>query len=136
MEFAMVTFPEVRGVQMDGAPQGLTGQVIGVQRGHHDFDLGDPQNYVPPTIHALVAGTTQMQPMVIAFALAPAGVPAPATLGMGAPLRAAKPPKKARRKAKGKKAGKAPAKTKKTKRPVAKKGTARSRKAGRSPKRK
>ena len=38
MEFVLVRFPRVRSVRMDGAQQGQTGQVIGVQRGTHIFD--------------------------------------------------------------------------------------------------
>jgi hypothetical protein len=67
MEFVQVTFPRARGVFMDGAPQGKTGQTIGVQRGHHIFDLGDPQDYEPPTFPTVVAGTTQTQPLIIMF---------------------------------------------------------------------
>jgi len=67
MEFVIVTFPRIRGLKIDGAPQGQTGQLIGVQRGHHIFDLGDPKNYVPVGVSAFVLGTTQTRPMVIPF---------------------------------------------------------------------
>src|SRR2546421_694844 len=52
---------------MDGAQQGQTGQTIAVERGHHIFDLGDPQDYEPESAPATVAGTSQTQPMIIAF---------------------------------------------------------------------
>jgi hypothetical protein len=67
MEFVIVTFPTARPVRMDGAQQGQTGQIIGVQRGTHIFDLGRPQDYAPPTVQTVVANTTQMQPLVIPF---------------------------------------------------------------------
>jgi hypothetical protein len=76
MEFVIATFPQVRGLRMDGAPQGQTGQVIGVQRGHHIFDLGNPKDYVPVSVPAVVAGTSQAQPMVISFQPAVQAVPA------------------------------------------------------------
>src|SRR5436190_19076074 len=67
MEFVRVTFETVRGVQIDGAPQGQTGELLGVQRGHHTFDLGEPVDYTPSSRTELVAGTSQSQPMVIDF---------------------------------------------------------------------
>jgi hypothetical protein len=67
MEFVLVTFPTLRPVRMDGARQGQTGQIIGVQRGTHIFDLGSPQDYAPPRVQTVVANTSQMQPLVIFF---------------------------------------------------------------------
>jgi hypothetical protein len=67
MEFVRVTFPSVRGVQIDGAPQGQTGDLLGVQRGHHIFDLGVPLDYTPASRTEVVAGTSQDRPMIIEF---------------------------------------------------------------------
>jgi len=67
MEFVLVTFPTLRLVRMDGAQEGQTGQMIGVQRGTHIFDLGDPQDYAPPSVQTVVANTSQTQPLVIPF---------------------------------------------------------------------
>ena len=81
MEFVLVTFPTLRPVRMDGAQQGQTGQIIGVQRGTHIFDLGRPQDYAPPSVQTIVANTSQMQPLVIPFqpvALPVAVAPPPA----------------------------------------------------------
>jgi hypothetical protein len=75
MEFVLVTFPTLRAVRLDGAQQGQTGQIIGVQRGTHLFDLGTPQDYAPPLVQTVVANTTQMQPLVIPFQ--PAALPVP-----------------------------------------------------------
>ena len=38
MEFVLVTFPELRTVQMEGLELGTTGQVLPVERGTHIFD--------------------------------------------------------------------------------------------------
>jgi hypothetical protein len=75
MEFVLVTFPTLRPVRMDGARQGQTGQIIGVQRGTHIFDLGSPQDYAPPSVQTIVASTSQMRPLVIPFL--PAALPVP-----------------------------------------------------------
>jgi hypothetical protein len=85
MEFVTVTFPRVRGVQMDGAPEGQTGDLIGVQRGHHIFDLGLPLDYTPPSRTEVVAGTSQDRPMIIAFEPAP-------SFDMARPRSAPRPP--------------------------------------------
>jgi hypothetical protein len=67
MEFVKVTFPSPRGVQMDGAPEGQTGDLLGVQRGHHTFDLGEPIDYTPSSRTELIAGTSKEQPLIIEF---------------------------------------------------------------------
>ena len=67
MEFVLVTFERLRGVFMDGMRQGQTGQVIGVEAGHHDFDLGSPEDYAPSSVPAVVMGTTPTQPMIVPF---------------------------------------------------------------------
>jgi hypothetical protein len=120
MEFVTVTFPRVRDVQMDGAPEGKTGDLIGVQRGHHIFDLGVPLDYTPPNRTEVVAGTSQDRPMIIEFEPAPivematrprsaARPPAPAgarTTRTRGRKKAAKKQKAARTKAGKKKTGK------------------------------
>ena len=74
MEFVKVTYPEERGVDIDGAPQGRTNELVGVQRGHHIFDLGEPFDYDPPSRTVVVAGTTQTRPLIVEFQPAFAGV--------------------------------------------------------------
>lgn len=93
MEFVLVTFPTLRRVRMDGAQQGETGQVIGVQRGTHIFDLGNPSNYAPPSVQTVVANTSQMQPLVIPFepAMLPVSVGGPPPRG---PVTAGAAPKR------------------------------------------
>jgi len=96
MAFAIVTFPRVRRVFMDGAPEGQTGETIIVQRGHHVFDLGDPQDYTPPSVPAVVTGTED-DPTIIAFAAASVPLAAEGVAAAPGPLEAAAPAKRARR---------------------------------------
>jgi hypothetical protein len=108
MEFVLVTFPTLRAVRMDGAQQGQTGQIIGVQRGTHLFDLGSPQDYAPPRVQTVVANTTQMQPLVISFQSAalpvPVGGPPPGSAPMAEGARSARTGRRAK-KAAGRKKG-------------------------------
>ena len=67
MEFVLVTFPGTRDVRIDGSRQGSTGQVMGVQRGTHIFDLANPRDYTPPRVQVPVINTGPATPMVIAF---------------------------------------------------------------------
>jgi len=66
-QFVIVSFSEDRTVFVDGTPCGQTNRVITVQRGTHTFTLADPQNYAPPSITQLVTGTTQDDPLKLAF---------------------------------------------------------------------
>jgi hypothetical protein len=85
MEFVLVTFPRVRPVRMDGATQGQTGQIIGVQRGVHIFDLGSPMDYTPPSVQTRVTNTTSAAPLVVAFESAVFAPPLPAPPPAGQP---------------------------------------------------
>jgi hypothetical protein len=109
MEFVLVTFPALRAVRMDGAQQGQTGQIIGVQRGTHRFDLGSPQDYAPPRVQAVVANTTQMQPLVIPFQPAalpvPVGGPPPGRAPMAEGERSLRAGRRSAKKAAGRKKG-------------------------------
>jgi len=109
MEFVLVTFPTLRAVRMDGAQQGQTGQIIGVQRGTHLFDLGSPQDYAPPRVQAVVANTTQMQPLVIPFQPAalpvPVGGPPPGSAPMAEGPRSLRAGRRSAKKAAGRKKG-------------------------------
>jgi hypothetical protein len=121
MEFVTVLFPESRGVNVDQAPQGLTGEVIRVQAGIHRFDLGTPRNYTPPLQRLPVSGTTLSTPLEIVFTALALGVPAggvplappPAAPRPAARSRSAKTVAKRRRKPGAKK--KAPSTKKKAK---------------------
>jgi len=67
VEFVRVTFPVRRQVFMDGQPMGNTGDPLTVQPGFHDFDLGSPPDYVPPTQTVDVINTTPPLPLLVDF---------------------------------------------------------------------
>jgi hypothetical protein len=66
-QFVIVSFPDSRTVFVDGTPCGPTNEVMTVERGTHRFDLGDPLDYDPPSIVKFVVGTTEQNPMRLAF---------------------------------------------------------------------
>jgi hypothetical protein len=78
MEFARVTFPRVRGVNVDGAPMGQTGDLLRLQAGTHLFDLAGPLDYTPPSQTLPVVGTTPGDPLIVAFDPVMAAVAGPA----------------------------------------------------------
>ena len=67
-EFVVVTFPTRRSVFMDNQPMGHTGDRLTIQAGFHDFDLGSPADYTPPTQNVNVVNTTAPNPMIVPFA--------------------------------------------------------------------
>src|SRR5690349_874053 len=85
MEFVIVTFPNRRQVFMDDQPSGQTGDRLTVQARHHDFDLGSPPDYSPALQTVNVAGTTALNPLIIAFNPMPAAVGAAADTTLAAP---------------------------------------------------
>ena len=100
MEFVTVTFPVQRPVFMDGQPMGQTGDPLMVEAGFHDFDLGSPSDYDPPTQTVDVRNTTPPNPLLVAFEPVETAVAA----GTAAPRRRAT--RKARRRARPRKAAK------------------------------
>ena len=66
-EFVTVTFPQRRRVFMDSQPMGFTGEMLTVETGFHDFDLGAPPDYAPPSHTVNVANTQPPRPMIVAF---------------------------------------------------------------------
>jgi len=66
-EFVLIQFVDDRMVFVDDTPSGSTNTVITVQRGTHDFDLGEPKNYKPGSRQRAVFGTTKDKPMVLKF---------------------------------------------------------------------
>ncbi len=67
MEFIQVTYPTTRFVYIDDAQSGRTNEVLRVEAGTHEFDLGIPANYKPASRQVEVKDTTVLQPLVIAF---------------------------------------------------------------------
>ncbi len=65
MEFVVVSYPKERDVRIDRQVAGKTNATLMVERGHHIFDLGNPQDYEPPTVEKDVQNTTAVNPLVI-----------------------------------------------------------------------
>jgi hypothetical protein len=66
MEYVVVSYPTVRDVRIDGKIAGKTSDPpLRVERGHHVFDLGDPQDYQPLSVEKSVRDTTSIKPMRI-----------------------------------------------------------------------
>ena len=98
MEFVVVTFSNTRSVNVDGAPRGQTGQLLRLQAGTHNFDLGTPLDYAPVNVMTPVRGTTAAAPMVIAFM-------SRATATRKKPARKSPPRKRAKKRSTTRKAG-------------------------------
>ena len=83
MEFAIVIFPTIRGVNVDSAPMGQTCEILRLQRGTHIFDLGSPENYSPSSRTIPLTGTTIDRPRAVVFTQAPRarGAARPASVG-------------------------------------------------------
>ncbi len=71
MEFVIVRFPTERDVNVDGAAQGKTDQLLRLQAGTHSFDLDVPLDYKPASQTKRVIGTSMASPMEIVFTRAP-----------------------------------------------------------------
>jgi hypothetical protein len=65
MEHVVIIYPIPRKVRIDGQDAGFTNDTLMVERGHHIFDLGDPQDYQPPSVERVVQSTTSIGPLVI-----------------------------------------------------------------------
>ena len=67
MEYVKVTYPTNRFVYIDGEKGGITNDVLRVEAGKHQFDLGNLKNYNPDSQDVDVEGTTVLQPIEIVF---------------------------------------------------------------------
>lgn len=65
MEYVVVSYPTNRNVRIDGQIAGKTNDTLMVDRGHHSFDLGDPQNYQPAAVEKNVQDTTSVSPLLV-----------------------------------------------------------------------
>jgi hypothetical protein len=65
MEFVVIKYATGRTVRVDGKDCGVTNDTLRVQKGHHIFDLGEPQDYQPPFVDALVQNTTPIGPLIL-----------------------------------------------------------------------
>jgi len=68
MEFVTVSFPTSRFVYIDGEQGGRTNEVLRIEAGTHQFDLGPLANYAPASLELAVEGTTVLAPLVVVFA--------------------------------------------------------------------
>jgi hypothetical protein len=67
MEYIIVSFPTNRFVYIDGEKGGITNDVLRIEAGTHEFDLGNRRNYQPESQEVEVEGTTVLQPLKIVF---------------------------------------------------------------------
>jgi len=74
MEHVVVTYPTTRKVRIDGQDAGFTNDTLMVEKGNHIFDLGEPQDYQPPSVERSVQNTTSVGPLIIADFHPSAGV--------------------------------------------------------------
>lgn len=65
MEYVKVSYPMNRNVRIDRQVAGMTNDTLMVERGHHMFDLGDPQDYQPAAIEKNVQHTTSVNPLLV-----------------------------------------------------------------------
>ena len=65
MEYVVVSYPTARDVRIDGRIAGKTNDTLRVERGHHTFDLGYPQDYQPASIKKSIRNTTAIRTMRI-----------------------------------------------------------------------
>ncbi len=66
-ERAIVVYPRVRDVFIDGHRVGQTNELLRVRRGQQDFDLGMPADYRPSTQRVSIANTSAIRPAIIVF---------------------------------------------------------------------
>lgn len=72
VEFLLVTFPEDRDVLADGDRVGVTNHTILITSNEYVISLGGT-GYAPTSKDVVVAGTSIMRPLVVAFAAAASG---------------------------------------------------------------
>ena len=65
MEYVVVTYLADRKVRIDGQAAGFTNDTLMVEKGHHIFDLGLPQDYQPASVPRIVQNTTSIGPLII-----------------------------------------------------------------------
>jgi hypothetical protein len=65
MEYVVISYPTNRNVRIDGQVAGKTNDTLMVERGHHLFDLGEPEDYQPKSVEKDVPRTTVVMPFFI-----------------------------------------------------------------------
>jgi hypothetical protein len=127
VDFVTVMFPTNRDVLIDGARNGITNQMLQINGGHHRFALSGSQDYTPPFVDHVVAGTTQFFPLIVQFfplagmvagggeAMVLESLPRPRKSRKAAKKKSATKKKPARKKASAKKPAKKSTRTRKGK---------------------
>lgn len=67
MEYLKVSFPEDRGVKVDGRPAGRTNVVVEIEGGTHSVTLDGPRDFAPPSQPVVLDATTVVGPKEISF---------------------------------------------------------------------
>jgi hypothetical protein len=67
MEYVIIKYSEERTVIIDGEPDGLTGDVLLVEKGTHTFKMDGDQDYTPKWRRPVVQDTTSISPMEVNF---------------------------------------------------------------------
>jgi hypothetical protein len=65
MEYVVISYATTRNVRIDGQLAGKTNDTLMVERGHHVFDLGEPEDYQPKRVEKNVPRTTVVMPFFI-----------------------------------------------------------------------
>jgi hypothetical protein len=77
MEYLTVTFPEDRGVRVDGRSVGRTNVVIELESGPHGVTLEPPSDFAPPHRPVDLRDTSPLAPLEIVFVRLAPPPPAP-----------------------------------------------------------
>lgn len=67
MEFLMVQYPRKRNVLIKGQVIGATNELIELEGGSYSVTLSLPKNYSPSSRKVVLANTSALDPMIIAF---------------------------------------------------------------------
>ena len=67
MEYVIVKYPVSRDVYINGEKNGKTNESLRVDAGTNTFDLGEPVDYQPASIEAVIEDTNVLEPKEIEF---------------------------------------------------------------------
>ena len=67
MEYVIVKYPTSRDVYINGERNGKTNESLRVDAGSNTFDLGEPRDYHPVSVEAVIEDTNVLEPKEIEF---------------------------------------------------------------------
>jgi hypothetical protein len=67
VEYLLVAFRESRGVIVDGVLEGLTNEVLELEKGTHEIMLAPPADFTPEKHEIILRRTTAISPKVVSF---------------------------------------------------------------------